>query len=382
MNEFATQQSAKRSKPRPADVLPVLPNTPGDLFWEMNKPRASFEQIAVGIVVVRADGTIAYINPYFAGLIGDLPADLVDKPILDFAAEQDKARIAEVVKDCISGKHRFVQFESTITHKNGNIVDIFIDASTAIFEGEPAAIGVVIDISARKQAEIALRTSETKYANALKILGAADWEYDVLVDRFTFNDNFYRIHRTTAEAVGGYTMSSADYARRFVHPDDREIVGVEVKAAIETNDPDFSRTLEHRTLYGDGTSGYTAVRFVIIKDRAGRTIKSYGVNQDITKRKQTEMALAASEMKFQSALANMSHGLLMLDSEGGLVLTNRRFAEIFRLPPEQLKVGMTTSELMELSFAATGVGDADPGPLSLGRRKSSATPRVENISSS
>ncbi|WP_417676018.1 EAL and GGDEF domain-containing protein [Roseibium sp.] len=360
MNEFATHKGAKRSKSRPLDALPVLPNTSGDLFWEMNKPRTPFEQITVGIVVVRADGTIAYINPYFAGLIGVLPADLVGKPILDFAAEQDKARIAEVVKDCISGKRRFLQFESTVTHKSGNTVDIFIDASTAVFEGEPAAIGVVIDISARKQAEIALRTSETKYANALKILGAADWEYDVQADRFTFNDNFYRIYRTTAEAVGGYTMSSADYARRFVHPDDREIVGSEVKAAIETNDPDFSRTLEHRILYGDGTSGYTAVRFVIVKDGAARTIKSYGVNQDITKRKQMEMALAASEMKLQSALANMSHGLLMLDSEGGLVLSNRRFAEIFLLPPEQLRVGMTTPELMELSLAASGVGDADP----------------------
>ena len=195
------------------------------------------------------------------------------------------------MKDCISGKRRFVQFESTVTHKSGRTVDIFINASAAVFEGQPAAIGVVIDISARKQAETALRTSESKYANALKIIDAADWEYDVLADRFIFNENFYRIFRTTAEAVGGYTMNSAEYARRFVHPDDREIVGAEVKAAIETNDPDFSRTLEHRTVYGDGTTGWISVRFFITKDQAGRTIKTNGVNQDITKQKEAEVEI-------------------------------------------------------------------------------------------
>ena len=131
-------------------------------------------------------------------------------------------------------------------------------------------IGAVIDISARKRVEAALRISESKYANALKMVGAGGWEYDVLADRLIFNDAYYHVFRTTAEAVGGYTMSSADFVQRFVHPDDRESVGAEIKAAIETNDPDFSRTIEHRTLYGDGTSGYIAVRLFIVKDEAGR----------------------------------------------------------------------------------------------------------------
>ena len=146
----------------------------------------------------------------------------------------------------------------------------------------------MIDISARKQMEAALRTSKSKYANALKMVGAGGWEYDVLADRLIFNDAYYHVFRTTAEAVGGYTMSSADFVQRFVHPDDRESVGAEIKAAIETDDPDFSRTIEYRTLYGDGTSGYIAVRLFIVKDEAGRTIKSYGVTQDITKRKEAE----------------------------------------------------------------------------------------------
>ena len=162
MSEAATHKGAKWSKPRPVEVLPVLLNMPGDLFWEMNKPGTAFEQNVVGIVVVRANGTIAYINAYFARLIGDLPTDMVGKPILDIVPQRDKTTVADVVKDCISGKRRFVQFESAITHKNGNTVDVFINASAAIFEGRPAVIGAVIDISARKQMEVALADSEVE----------------------------------------------------------------------------------------------------------------------------------------------------------------------------------------------------------------------------
>ena len=45
------------------------------------------------------------------------------------------------------------------------------------------------------------------------------WEYDVENDLFTFTDSFYAIFRTTAEQGGGYAMSSADYTKRFVHPE-------------------------------------------------------------------------------------------------------------------------------------------------------------------
>ncbi len=78
-----------------------------------------------------------------------------------------------------------------------------------------------------------LHISETKLSDALNMARAGHWEYDFVNDRFTFNDNFYRMFHTTAEAIGGYTMTAADYARRFVHPDDMRIVGAEIKAAIE-----------------------------------------------------------------------------------------------------------------------------------------------------
>ena len=111
------------------------------------------------------------------------------------------------------------------------------------------------DISDRKRVEKALRESEAKQSNALQMTHAGHWEYDVDRDLFTFNDNFYRIFRTTAAAVGGYQMSSAEYARRFCHPDDAAQVGEETRGAIASPDPNYSRQIEHRILYADGEVG-------------------------------------------------------------------------------------------------------------------------------
>jgi PAS domain-containing protein len=83
----------------------------------------------------------------------------------------------------------------------------------------------------------ALGTSEAQLLNALKVARAGHWQYDIQGDRFTFNDQFYSIFGTTAQAVGGYTMTSAEYMKRFVHPDDAALVRQAIQKSIETTDP-------------------------------------------------------------------------------------------------------------------------------------------------
>jgi signal transduction histidine kinase len=135
------------------------------------------------------------------------------------------------------------------------------------------------------------------------------WEYDVANDLFTFNDQFYKIFHTTAKQVGGYTMSSSEYARRFVHPDDIPVVGEETRKAVESTDPHYSRRLEHRMLYADGTIGHIAVLFFIVKDANGRTVRTYGVNQDITARKRAEEEVRKINAELEQRIADRTRDL-------------------------------------------------------------------------
>jgi diguanylate cyclase (GGDEF)-like protein len=63
--------------------------------------------------------------------------------------------------------------------------------------------------------------------------------------------------------------------------------------------------------------------------------------------------------RFDAALTNMSQGLCMFDPDGRLVVSNSRFAEIYRLPPEQIVPGMTAQQIMALTSARYGLDYAE-----------------------
>ena len=190
------------------------------------------------------------------------------------------------------------------------------------------------DITERKKTEEEQKKLESQLSDAMEIAHLGYWEYDVRDDLFTFNDQFYKIFRTTAQQVGGYKMSSAEYAQRFVHPEDRYLVGEEIRQCIETSDPNFSRQLEHRILYSDGEMGHIAVRFFIIKDAQGRTVKTYGVNQDFTERKKAELALRESEEKFRNFTEQSFVGFYIIQ-DGLFEYVNPKFAAIFGYTVEE-----------------------------------------------
>ncbi len=254
------------------------------------------------IIIVDKLGTITYVSPSVEHFIGYMPGELIGKKSLDLIASDDRPRAIADFGRALLTKEVPIACDFCIRHKNGT--EHIFEAVCNNLLDNPIIAGFVVnvrDISLHKNKEKEveklkeLQASKAQLSNALEIAHLGPWEYDVANDLFTFNDHFYKLFRTTVEKVGGYTMHSSEYAHRFVHPDDMDVVAKETRAAIETTDPLFNRQLEHRILYEDGTVGYITVRFFIVKDSQGRTVKTYGVNQDITEHKQTEEALRTLE---------------------------------------------------------------------------------------
>lgn len=77
--------------------------------------------------------------------------------------------------------------------------------------------------------------------------------------------------------------------------------------------------------------------------------------------REREQSARASHIQwrhFDMALGNMQQGLCMFDNEGHLLVANRRFGELFQLPPEAVTPG-TPYQHVAASIAATGLITSD-----------------------
>ncbi len=71
--------------------------------------------------------------------------------------------------------------------------------------------------------------------------------------------------------------------------------------------------------------------------------------EDITEREHAVEELSEQYRRFDAALNNMSQGLCMLDSSLRVIVCNRRYIEMYGLPPEIVKPGVSMREIMDHS---------------------------------
>ena len=205
---------------------------------------------------------------------------------------------------------------------------------TPVYDENKSIIGACIvtkDIAERKKAEERLKETTSQLSIAAEIAKLGYWEHDLTRDLFTFTDQFYAIFKTTAEKVGGYTMTSKRYIELFVHPEDSTVVGEEIAKAIQSDDPDFTRQLEHRIIYANGEIGYVSVHFFIVKDDKGCTIKTFGINQDISERKRAEEDLQRSNTRFELITRTTNDAVWEWNLETGELWANEMHQHLYGL---------------------------------------------------
>jgi signal transduction histidine kinase/PAS domain-containing protein len=169
-----------------------------------------------------------------------------------------------------------------------------------------------------EQTQSALSTiqeNEARLSEALNIAKLGHWEYDLERDRFTFNDQFYSIFRTTVEEVGSYELSSAEYTRRFVHPEDAPLVGKEIERGLASTDRHFTAKVEHRIIFPDGDLGYISVAINLERDENGKIIRWYGANQDITERKLAQEVITKHATELETVAQVSTTASTVLDPD-------------------------------------------------------------------
>ena len=104
--------------------------------------------------------------------------------------------------------------------------------------------------------------------------------------------------------------------------------------------------IEGPCIRADGKTfwGHTLLR--ALRDETGKLIGFANITQEITERKAAEDQAATAAKNLDAALANMSQGLCLFDRNERLILSNRRFADLYEIDPDFVRPGVSFRELL------------------------------------
>jgi PAS domain S-box-containing protein len=123
--------------------------------------RGLVEQSLVGLYVIQ-DDMFQYVNPRFAAMFGYTQQEMAPKLLAQFIADEDSAKVNENIRKRIAGEIPSIFYQFKGRHKDGHIVDIDVHGTRFQYRGQPAVIGVALDVTEAKQREAEIARSHER----------------------------------------------------------------------------------------------------------------------------------------------------------------------------------------------------------------------------
>jgi len=302
--------------------------------------RSLVEQASDGIFVMDLQGNFLDVNPGGCQLLGYTREEILKLNMRDLANPEGQQPPPLRYDELRSGK-TFIT-ERLLLTKGGRPLQVEISAK-AMDNGN--FLGVVRDLTQRKQAEAALWESSQMLQLALDHIPAfvfwKDRQSVYLGCNHKFAANAGLPSPAAIRGLTDFDLPWRDAEALSYRADDREV--------MESGIPKLN--YEETQLIAEGR--LTAVRTskIPLKNPAGEIIGVLGTFEDITERKQAEDALKQAHLHLEQAL-RFTEALLSAiptpvfykDREGRYLGCNRAFSEIMGVTPGEIK-GKTVFEL-------------------------------------
>lgn len=249
--------------------------------------RALVEQSLAGIYIIQ-DGRFRYVNPGFAAIFGyDSPEALIDRvPVTDLVSLEDREQVTENIRQRIDGEVAAMHYIIAGLRRDGSHIDVEAHGRAFDYQGRPAVIGFIINISERRTAETQLRVSEERLQLALDATNDGLWDLDLRSGLAYLTPHYYDMTGYRPDQV----TPDAEFLKRTVHPDDLAQVLKTMKAHLQGKTP--SCDFDYRLITPSGEIKWIRGRGrVVERDATGSPLRMVGTITDISARKDAEETL-------------------------------------------------------------------------------------------
>jgi len=236
----------------------------------------------VGLVFLTAFGVFLLVAFLFARL-----QKTIATPI---------ANMAEAMQSVITGQN----FAARVTPHGKDEIGALADTFNAMLGYIQLRDALLAEHREHLEEEVALRTARLTEAQRIAHLG--DWELDIADKTLSWSDEIYRIFGLEPQEFD----ANYEVFLQAVHPEDRQFVDEQVRAALEQGQ---TYSIDHRIVRPDGTVRYVHEQAEVSRSGDGHRTRMLGTVQDITERKEFEEELKRSNVDLEQFSYAVSHDM-------------------------------------------------------------------------
>jgi PAS domain S-box-containing protein len=224
----------------------------------------------------------------------------------------DHEAILEYRWKCRDGEYHWFQERTTLKQK----------------KEQKEFLGIIIDITERKEMVRALQENESRYRSIVENLHQAYYEADSRAVFTYCNPELYLMTGFTEKDLIGSS------ALRLVAPEDRPVISDSYRTWKEEK-REYS-SIEFMAQMKNGEKYWMEQTTHFEFDEQGRFVKGTNIVKNIQKRKEAEAALLKSEIFFRSVWQHSASGMRITDLDGIVINTNKAYCDMVGIPESEL----------------------------------------------
>ena len=312
---------------------------------ELQEQRGWFEvtlaSIGDAVITTDVEGKVSYLNPVAESMTGwslaQARGELLER-VFRIVNEDTRQTVENPIGKALqTGKIVGLANHTALIDKHGTAIPIE-DSAAPIRDAQGKVSGAVVvfhDVTQRRRAEDALRTSEER-------LRATFNQAAVGIVVAGLNHQFLEANQRFCDILG----YSLDELRRLTftqvtHPDDLSATQAQTQALLAGQIPHCA--FERRFVRKDGAAVWARTALTLLKEVSGEALRFIGIIEDITDRKETEQALRDTRSQAQEIRSNLaaivesSDDSIISKTLDGVISTWNRGAErMFGYAPEEV----------------------------------------------